>query len=663
EHKELTKDLGEHTYNSEGICITCNAKKPLNKYLVTFDTDFGSYIAPTFVYEGFTLTAPEEPTKENFAFYGWYDKSDYSGGKFDFSSPITSDMTLYARWGYSFTCVNCDGSTFQKDVYLDGETVKPVDDPTKENEQFIGWYLDPNLEGEKFVFNAEIHENLIVYASFGFQVNFYINDSTLFTTSVVPEGKKATLPEAPRKQYFDFENWYTDIELTKKYDFSKVVDAPLNLYANFTPHYFDIVYHNCESATNPNPNRYQYTVGLPSLLDASKEGYRFYGWYSDEQLTHRVTSIDVEMHEQIDLYAYFSKEYKVTYTNWPKDIANPNPTSFTAEEREDLVLNPFAEYPGFTFVNYTDSKGQVREKTDVDSDMQLTVNYTSTTTHVTFDANGGGVIGLDNFIYLDSLIPGSKLEKYSVPAITDTSDNGFNPNKHVPSYPGHVFKGWCVDKALTTPINKNSLTVLESGSTLYAKWIDVPEEYGNIFDGIAYHPGWVAKPFSYSKDDTVYIPYNISQMDITYFAACTDGKVKIKSSDYSDVTFESHIIFDSDPNLSQISKSVTLDCTDATKINFSVEISCPSGGYEECNPAYSYTFGGFKYRNEYIKVGPSETTSMDINYWDETSLPYIEKEGHSFDGWYYGEKLVDISKHFTFVNKEMTLVAHWTKNS
>lgn len=643
------------------LCTECGANKPLNKYLVSFDTNFGSYIAPTVVYEGSTLTPPIEPTKENFAFYGWYDNSDFSGDKFDFSSPITSDMTLYARWGYSFTCINYDGSIFNEEVLLEGEIIKPIDNPTKENEQFIGWYLNPNLEGEQFVFNTEIHENLTVYASFGFLVKFYSNDSTIFTTVVVPEGKKLNSVEAPSKDYFDFEDWYTDIALTNKYDFNKIVVSPLNLYAKFAPKNFDIIYHNCESAINPNPSKYQYTMGLSTLLDASKEGYRFYGWYSDKELTQKVTSIDPNTHEQVDLYAYFSKEYKVTFSNWPKDIENPNPTNFTVEERKKLVLNPFDNYPGLTFVNYVDNNGEIHESTDVDSDMQLTVNYTTTTTHVTFDANGGSVIGLNNYIYLDYSIPEREPEKFDVPSITDESSKGFNPNEHVPNYSGHVFKGWYLDKELTTPINKDSITTIETGDTLYAKWIDVPEGYGNIFDGIAYHPGWTPKPYSFSKDDMVYIPYNVSRMYVIYFASCTDGNVKIKSSDYSDVTFESHHIFENDPNLSLVHEVVDYDSTNATKINFSVEITCPSGGYAECNPQYSYVFDVLEYRKEFIKIGPSKSVSIDINYWSETSLPYIYKDGYTFDGWYCGDTLIDITKHFTFVDNEMTLIAHWTK--
>lgn len=636
--------------------------KTLNKYIVSFDTNFGSYVAPISIYEGYAITPPEAPTKEDYAFYGWYDNPDFNGEKFDFSTLITSDITLYARWGYSFTCVNYDGSIFYSEALLDGDIIKIVEDPSKENEVFIGWYLDPNFKGEKFVFNTEIHENTTVYASFGFQVNFYSSEASLFKSVVVAEGKKLEAPEVPIKEYHDFADWYKDIDLTNKYNFNEAVNSSFNLFAKFTPSYFDIVYHNCKSATNPNPEKYQYTVGLESLLNATKDGYRFYGWYSDEALTHKVTSIDPNKHEQVDLYAYFSKEYKVTYSNWPEDIENPNPSSFTVEEKEDLILNPFKDYEGFTFESYTDKDGKIHEKTNMNSDMELTVNYEATTTKVTFDANGGEVIGFDNYIYLDSLIPNEEPVKYDAPHCKDESTKGFNPNSHVPHYEGHVFKGWYLDKELTTPINKDSLTVIKCGQTLYAKWIEIPEGYMDIFIGTGYKPGWTPTPYSFEKDDKVYIPYNISRMDIGYYVSCTNGMVNIESSDYNEHTFISHWMYDSGPTHNMVAYTLAdYDTSEVTKFDFHVDITYTGSDYE-CNPQYSYTFSGFKYREEYIKVGPSQTTTINITYWNQTNLPYIGRDGYTFKGWYNGNTLVDITKHFTITESSITLVAHWSKD-
>lgn len=662
EHTDLTSKLGEHTYGGDGKCTVCGYSKPLNKYLVTFDTNYGSYVAPEIVLEGSSATRPDNPDRDGYAFFGWYNNSDFTGEMFDFNTKISSNLTLYARWGYSFVCFNHDGSIFHDEVLAEGEIIKPVSDPTKENETFIGWYEDPSFEGEKFTFNTEIHKNTAVYASFGFSINFYTHDGSLFKNVVVPEGKKLEKPESPAKEFYDFDDWYTDGQFTEKYNFNQVVTSEFNLFANFTPSYYSIVYHNCESATNPNPAKYQYTVGLSSLADASKNGYRFYGWYSDETLTQKVTSIAADRHETVHLYAYFSVEYKVTFTNWPSDIPNLNPTSFTVEEREDLDLNPFKDYPGFTFISYTDSEGISRASTNVDHDLELKVNYSSTTTRVTFDANGGGVIGLENSIYLCYNIPNVSPELFSVPASTDTSTPGFNPNREVPRYEGHVFKGWYLDEELTTPIEKDSTTLVVSGQTLYAKWEEIPSDYGDIYTGISYDPGWQHRPYSFTKGDGVFVPYNVKELDITYFASCMDGTAFIASNGRYSGTRTWHQIFRSTPNVDYIIESLKYDCSGDEEISFSVSLTYDNSKFDECLPKYSYSFNVLSYREEYIKVGPASSVSMDINYWEGTELPYIGREGYTFDGWYKGDKLVDVSGHFVLTDEAVTLVAHWTKN-
>ena len=75
--------------------ITLYAGWDLITHTVSFDLDGGAGSAPdTVVVDGKTVSAPEDPTKEGFDFDGWYNGDE----KFDFSTPITSDITLKAHW-------------------------------------------------------------------------------------------------------------------------------------------------------------------------------------------------------------------------------------------------------------------------------------------------------------------------------------------------------------------------------------------------------------------------------------------------------------------------------------------------------------------------------------------------------------------------------------
>ena len=66
-------------------------------HTVTFDSMGGSEIAPKEVVSGVKIKAPSTPTKDKYLFRGWYEDSTFSK-EFDFNTPITSDITLYAKW-------------------------------------------------------------------------------------------------------------------------------------------------------------------------------------------------------------------------------------------------------------------------------------------------------------------------------------------------------------------------------------------------------------------------------------------------------------------------------------------------------------------------------------------------------------------------------------
>ena len=63
-------------------------------YTVTFDSNGGSEVAKQTVESGKVATKPENPTKAGYAFGGWYSGES----EFDFSKPITQNLTLVAMW-------------------------------------------------------------------------------------------------------------------------------------------------------------------------------------------------------------------------------------------------------------------------------------------------------------------------------------------------------------------------------------------------------------------------------------------------------------------------------------------------------------------------------------------------------------------------------------
>ena len=75
--------------------------------IVTFDFDNGSEMKTEKVENGNTIFKLEtDPTKEGYIFAGWYTKDEsgkWAAKPFDFDTPITDNMILYARWGVEAT--------------------------------------------------------------------------------------------------------------------------------------------------------------------------------------------------------------------------------------------------------------------------------------------------------------------------------------------------------------------------------------------------------------------------------------------------------------------------------------------------------------------------------------------------------------------------------
>ena len=75
---------------SDTLTLTAKVDKG---HWIHFDSDGGSYVAPQFV-TGNTIP-PADPARPGFSFEGWYEESE---NRFTFGSPLTSNITLTARW-------------------------------------------------------------------------------------------------------------------------------------------------------------------------------------------------------------------------------------------------------------------------------------------------------------------------------------------------------------------------------------------------------------------------------------------------------------------------------------------------------------------------------------------------------------------------------------
>lgn len=142
------------------------AKWDINKYTVKFVSDYGSFANQT-IEHGKPIDTDKLtiPTVEGYTFDGWYADDIYST-EFDFTQPITSNTTVYAKWtakDYEVRFITEHGKTpTSQNVKYNG-TANDPGTLTEEGYTFIGWYAD-EAHKTKFDFSTPITGDTKVYA-------------------------------------------------------------------------------------------------------------------------------------------------------------------------------------------------------------------------------------------------------------------------------------------------------------------------------------------------------------------------------------------------------------------------------------------------------------------------------------------------------------------
>lgn len=295
-----------------------------NIYTVTFDSTNGaeSAFATEKVVEGNKVKAPaSNPAKADtdekvFSFDCWVTADDEA---FDFDTPITGNITLYARYTekniYTVTFDSDNGATsaFATEKVIEGNKVsRPETNPVRtdtedEKYQFDGWYTS---KGTAFDFNTEITDNITLIAHYAvthiYKVSFNLNGGEgTFETQRITEGEKATRPSTePTRENtataeYTFGGWYTSTDngetiSDEPFDFDTPITGNLTLYAFWnSTEKFTVSFNvnggtgNFESQIVTNGDKATEPTTQPTKEDDENTKYTFTGWYtsSDEGKT------------------------------------------------------------------------------------------------------------------------------------------------------------------------------------------------------------------------------------------------------------------------------------------------------------------------------------------------------------------------------------------
>lgn len=125
-------------------------QESVTNYTVTFDSNGGTSVDSQVVTSGATATEPVDPTRADYQFDGWFTDIEFTEA-YDFSTPVTTDITLYAKWTELFEVtfdMQSHGDAIDPQTVADGGLVTEPEDPTADGYTFGGWFKEAGATNE-----------------------------------------------------------------------------------------------------------------------------------------------------------------------------------------------------------------------------------------------------------------------------------------------------------------------------------------------------------------------------------------------------------------------------------------------------------------------------------------------------------------------------------
>ena len=145
--------------------VTLTAKWTANDYYVSFVTEHGDPPTSQNVKYNKTADDPGKLSEEGYTFDGWYADENRTI-EFDFTKPIKSNTTVYAKWtakDYEVSFITEHGNAPASQNVPYNKTATNPGELTAEGYTFIGWYADETYK-TKFDFSTPITGDTKVYA-------------------------------------------------------------------------------------------------------------------------------------------------------------------------------------------------------------------------------------------------------------------------------------------------------------------------------------------------------------------------------------------------------------------------------------------------------------------------------------------------------------------
>ena len=290
----------------------------------------------------------EDPTKEKFAFDGWFIGETKVSGKYT----VTKDVELVAIWTalYNVTYETSGGSPVDSKVNVRAGTKITLPPTTLDGYDFEWWAT----EGKTYAIDAEyeVNSDVIFVAKWAglCRVVYNTDGGSSVESKTVHDMETIEMPAAPTKDGHRFLGWYTTDEnnLMQPGDVFNVTDS-VTINAKWIAVYTYEYNDGIPAYEDPNYQAPTVDDGYVLTLKAApvRDGYVFKGWSVDEQIyqpgaSYTITANVVFEAIWVELFTY---EYN---DGIPAD-EDPNYQAPTAEAGEVLTLKSAPIREGYVF--------------------------------------------------------------------------------------------------------------------------------------------------------------------------------------------------------------------------------------------------------------------------------------------------------------------------
>lgn len=467
------------SYSNEVITINSGSHGNINLfarwtkdlYQITYYLDSG--VNHIYNPNSYSVDSPTliiySPAREGYSFEGWFRDSNYieSAGTL-IASGSTGDVNYYAKWSirmYEITYhlnggFNSDDNPY---IYYFSSGDLTIHDPLRTGYGFAGWFYDssftepapstiPSGSSGDLNYYAKwiLVDYTIIYHLYGGDNNPFNRSSYNYTTQSFVIGD-------PQYDSYAFGGWFYESEFTQPAN--TVIHSgsvgDIELFAKWNLNSFSITYYLYGGVNNPS-NLNTYTDSTPTfeILNPTRDGFIFSGWYNDSSYTTLSNTTISEgsegnraFHAKWDIISYNINYYLDSGVN---HLFNPD--NYNIQSIDFNIYEPTKT--GYTFLGwFNDPEFNQSANTYIPrgtmGNIDLYALWTIKQYSLIYELNGG-----ENNI--------SNISSYNID--TETF-NIYDPTKF-----GYNFLGWYSDAVF----NNLAITTIEKGSygdlNYYAKW-------------------------------------------------------------------------------------------------------------------------------------------------------------------------------------------------